>query len=144
MKDEYFLINKKALPEYFELVLKAKEDIEINNGKISDACIKYNISRSTYYKYKDYIFRPMNNVSNKVQLGIHTEDEKGVLSNILTQIAYYNGNVLTLNQDMPIHDDAYITITIDTIDLNCEIDELIKQIKKINKIKAVDLIAFEG
>ena len=144
MKDEYFLINKKALPEYYELVLKAKEDLDINGGKVSDVCIKYNISRSTFYKYKDYVFRPIKNVSNKVQLGIHTKDEKGILSQILSVIAKCNGNVLTLNQDMPIHEDAYITITINIIDLSIEIDELIKEIKNINGINAVDLIAFEG
>ena len=144
MKDEYYLVNKKALPDFFELVLKAKEELEATGGKVSDACIKYGISRSTFYKYKDYIFKPMNNVSNKVKLGINTKDEKGILSQILGVIAKYNGNVLTLNQDMPIHDDAYITITIDIIDLNIEIDELIKEIKKIDKINNVELIAFEG
>ena len=144
MKDEYFLINKKALPEYFELVLKAKEDLEINNGKVSEACLKYNISRSTFYKYKDYIFRPMNNSTNKVKLGINTKDEKGILSQILSVIAKNNCNVLSLNQDMPIHSDAYITITIDKKELSTDLDELINDIKMINGINAVDLIAFEG
>ena len=144
MKDEYFLINKKALPEYFELVLKAKEDLEINNGKVSDACLKYNISRSTFYKYKDYIFRPMNNSTNKVKLGINTKDEKGILSQILSVIAKNNCNVLSLNQDMPIHSDAYITITIDKKELKTDLDELISDIKMINGINAIDLIAFEG
>ena len=144
MKDEYYLINKKILPEYFDAVIKIREELQTSSNNISLLCEKYNVSRSTYYKYKDYVFRPMKNHTNKVIIGIFAFDERGVLSEILNIIAKANANILTLNQEMPIHDVAYITITIDALDLNIEIDELINRIRKSEKIKAVELIAFEG
>ena len=144
MKDEYFLINKKILPEYFDAVVKIREELQTSSNNISGLCEKYNVSRSTYYKYKDYVFRPMKNHTNKVIIGLFAKDERGVLSEILNIIAKANANILTLNQEMPIHDVAYITITIDALDLNTEIDDLINKIRNCEKIKAVELIAFEG
>ena len=144
MKDEYYLINKKVLPEYFEAVVKIREELVTSTDSILSLCDKYNISRSTFYKYKDYIFKPMKNHTNKLMIGIHAMDEKGVLSDVLNTIATANGNILTLNQEMPIHDVAYITITMDVINLNCEIEELLNRIRRNELIKAVELIAFEG
>ena len=144
MKDEFYLINKKILPDYFDAVVKIREELATTKESISTLCEKYNISRSTFYKYKDYIFKPMKSHTNKVMIGLFALDERGVLSEVLNVIAKANANVLTLNQEMPIHDTAYITITIDTLEINKELDVLLNEIRSIEKIKAVDLIAFEG
>ena len=66
-----------------------------------------------------------------------------MLSSILNSIAEYGGIVLTINQDMPIHNLAYVTITIDTNDLAVSVYELTGNLKKIQKIKDVSLVALE-
>ncbi len=144
MNDEYYLVNKRILPDFFETVVKIRDEIEETNISVSEACLKYDISRSTYYKYKDYIFKPNKSFNNKAIIGFHTFNKKGILSSILKMIAEYNGNVITLNQDMPIHDDAYITITIDIKELTIELKELIERLKATESVKKVELIAFEG
>ena len=70
--NEYFIVHKSVLPEYFEQVIKARELINDKNYSISDACKEQNISRSTYYKYKDYIFRPSKDSGNKAIFVVKT------------------------------------------------------------------------
>ena len=70
--NEYFIVHKSILPEYFEQVIKARELINDKNVSVSEACKLQNISRSTYYKYKDYIFRPSKDTGNKAIFVIKT------------------------------------------------------------------------
>ena len=35
MSEEYLLVHKDCLPKYYEVILKAKEEIESKNGSIS-------------------------------------------------------------------------------------------------------------
>ena len=59
MLDQYLIIHKSILPEYYEKVLEARRLLE--DGKLKDvsqAVREVGISRSTYYKYKDYILEP--------------------------------------------------------------------------------------
>ena len=59
MPDNYLIIHKSVLPDYFEKVLEARRMLE--SGKVrevSEAVRRVGISRSTYYKYKDYVFEP--------------------------------------------------------------------------------------
>ena len=67
----------------------------------------------------------------------------GVLSDIINNISKYKGNILTINQDMPIHNLAYVSVMIDAKDMLVSIYELITELKKIQKVKDVNLVAFE-
>lgn len=52
---KYLLLASDILPEVYELVLKAKE--EVDKGRpVSTVCKELDISRSTFYKYKDKVF----------------------------------------------------------------------------------------
>ena len=47
MGEEFLIIDKSILPEHFGMIIEIKE--LINNGyKISDACKKVGLSRSTF------------------------------------------------------------------------------------------------
>lgn len=143
MKDEYYLINKKMLPEFFNSILQIKKELNGSNDNVSFLCQKYNIARSTFYKYKDYIFEPVKSYENKAIISFNTLNEKGVLSSILNVLAASNANILSLNQEIPINNDAYITVTIDVSELNVELDELIKLLEKLDKVTTVNLLAYE-
>ena len=55
MLDNYLIIHKSILPEYYEKVLEARHLLEEGKAKdVSQAVKEVGISRSTYYKYKDY------------------------------------------------------------------------------------------
>lgn len=141
--NEYLIVHKSILPEYFEQVIQARELINDKNVSVSDACKQVNISRSTYYKYKDYIFRPSKNSGNKAIFVIKTSDEKGILSQILKIVYDKQGNIISINQDTPLDDTAYITLAIDVSDLNSSIEALKESMNTISGVKSVDIMGVE-
>lgn len=143
MLKEFLMIHKDVLPPCYEQVIKANKLIEHEGKSVSDVCKELDISRSTFYKYKDKVFELSSTYAKKAIISFRTEHEKGVLSNILNTISSLNGNVLTINQDMPLHNMAYITIALETGELSVSVYELIAQLKKLPKIKEVNLLAFE-
>ena len=57
MDGNYFVIHKRVLPEVYEKVLNAKKLIKEGKVKeVTEATKMAGISRSVYYKYKDYIY----------------------------------------------------------------------------------------
>ncbi|MGN0819720.1 MAG: ACT domain-containing protein [Christensenellaceae bacterium] len=143
MDNNFLIINRSILPDFFELVLQTKKYVDDDKMSVSDACKKTGISRSTFYKYKDNIFIPSDNYGKKAIIGIKTADKAGVLSNILSVIASSGANVITINQDMPINRSAYITITIDIKAMSCEIAALIDNVKEVASVKSANIIAIE-
>ena len=142
-KNTFLLVDKTVLPPYYEQVIEAVKLVEQEGKNISDVCKILGISRSTYYKYKDKVFELSSTYGRKAIISLRAENEKGVLSSILNAIASSQGNILTINQDMPIHNLAYITVTLDTKDLTVSIYDLISNLKKLPKIKEVSLLAVE-
>ena len=143
IKSEFYIVDSSVLPECFYQVVKAVRLTEQEGKSVSDACKELNISRSTYYKYKDKVFEMPNGYGRKAIISLRAENEKGVLSNVLNTIASYEGNVLTINQEMPIHNMAYITVTLETKDLTVSVYELTAELKKVPKVREVSLLAFE-
>ena len=143
MDNKYLIVSNSVLPEYFEQVVKTREIIESGEINISQACQKNNISRSTYYKYKDNVFRPDREYGKKSIFAFKMADEKGVLSRILSVINEFNANIIAINQAMPIKNFAYVTITLDISDSNKPLQELTKKLKQIKHVKSANIIAFE-
>ena len=57
MKKQYVLADVSVLPDVFPKVLKAKKLLRAGEAAtVHDAVRMTGISRSAYYKYKDYIF----------------------------------------------------------------------------------------
>lgn len=143
MNKEFLLIHKSILPEYYELVIKARQMIENQKLNVSDVCKQLDISRSTYYKYKDKIYPVGADYGKKAIISFRTDNQRGVLSRLLAEISGYSGNILTINQDMPIHNIAFITIAIDTSQLTVGLSELIMQLKQLPCVRTAELVAFE-
>lgn len=145
MKDRFLVIHTSVLPEVFEKVIEVKEMLKSNKvTEIMEAVKIVGISRSTYYKYKDYVFALAEGVhSHKVIISMLLYHKTGALSSILDKIALHQGNILTINQDIPIHNTANVTITFDILNLNVELDDLIEEMKKMEDVIKIDLIAME-
>ena len=115
MLDQYLIIHKSILPEYYEKVIEARRLIE--DGKIKDvsqAVRQVGISRSTYYKYKDFILEPTEiSGGRKAVLSMMLEHEQGVLSALLIRISEARANILTITQSLPIRDKASVTIALE-------------------------------
>ena len=131
MNEEFILVHKKILPDYFEKVIKARQKIEGEDRSITEVCKELEISRSTYYKYKDYIAYPPKNITKRAIFAFKVEDTPGVLSSILSYIGKCKGNILTINQDMPIHDLAYITLMVNIEKIEIRLDTLLFNLRNI-------------
>lgn len=141
-EDEYYVIHRDALPDYFEKVIQIKEIISTGIN-ISDACKKVGLSRSTFYKYKDYVNRPSTKVGKRALLSFKLLDEPGVLSHVLNEIASRNANILAINQEVPIHNMAFVTITVDVMKMEISITEMTLELKNLKNIIDVTLLAVE-
>lgn len=145
MNNKYLIIDTSILPEVFIKVVKVKELIRTGKVKdISEGVRLAGISRSTYYKYKDFVFTLSEGiVGHKVTLGLVLAHEAGTLSKILDKIALEKGNILTINQDIPINNAASVTITFDASKLQMEINALVEEFRNTENVIKVDLVAVE-
>lgn len=115
MLDNYLIIHKSILPEYYEKVVVARRLLEDGRVReVSQAVKQVGISRSTYYKYKDFILEPSEMAGGqKAVLSLMLSHEPGVLSAVLSHISEQGGSVLTITQSLPIRGKASVTITLD-------------------------------
>ena len=143
MNEEFILVHKKILPDYFEKVIKARQKIEGEDRSITEVCKELEISRSTYYKYTDYIAYPPKNITKRAIFAFKVEDTPGVLSSILSYIGKCKGNILTINQDMPIHDLAYITLMVNIEKIEIRLDTLLFNLRNIENVRSVEVLGYE-
>ena len=145
MNGDYLVIDKKVLPEVYEMVIATKKILQEGKVKeITEATKLAGISRSVYYKYKDYVFE-FSQMSNgrKATFNMIIGHEKGVLSNILNLISEYQGNILTIDQGIPINNLANLSLTIDISSMKIELSEMLENLKKLDYVDRVEFIAME-
>ena len=145
MKSRFIVVDEKLLPEVLPKVLKVKEILTSKSAKdISEAVKLVGISRSTYYKYKDGVFKLSDGaIIQKATIGVTVGHKRGTLSNVLDIIAECGGNILTIHQDIPINNTANVTITMDISSLKADLYALLETLKVENNILGVSLIAME-
>ena len=145
MLDQYLIIHKSILPEYYEKVVEARHLLE--DGKIKDvsqAVREVGISRSTYYKYKDYILEPTEiSGGRKAVLSMMLTHEQGVLSALLFRISEARANVLTITQSLPIREKASVTISLDISEVGGNLSEFIAALDAVPGVEQVRLLAME-
>lgn len=111
---------------------------------ISEAVKKVGISRSTYYKYKDFVFAPSeDSVGRTAIFGIMLSHKRGVLSAVLNSISDHNANILTINQNIPVNGQANVTLSLDISGIDTSLEEMIDFLKSIDGVISVKLISIE-
>jgi chorismate mutase len=144
-KGKFLLIHIDVLPEVFLKVVEAKELIK--DGKVnsvSEATKMVGISRSTFYKYNDYVFTLADGViGKKATISMSLDHHSGILSKVLDRVALYNGNILTISQSTPIDRKANVTITIDISEISTSFTALTGELKAIEGVYKFTLVAIE-
>lgn len=142
---EYYLVDKKVLPEVFIKVMEVKQRLNTgDSASVNEAVRKTGLSRSAYYKYKDSVL-PFFEATNgkKVTLLITVENFQGILSSILNIIADARANILTINQNIPINGLADISISIETVSMFGSVDELMTDINKLPGVRTCKILSRE-
>ena len=145
MLENYLIIHKSILPEYYEKVLAVRHLMESGRVRdVSQAVKEIGISCSTYYKYKDYILEPSEMAGGrKAVLSMMLAHEPGVLSALLSCISEAGASVLTITQSLPIHDRASVTISLDVSYMSCELSGLIGLVNNTPGVEQAKLLAIE-
>ncbi|WP_125713923.1 ACT domain-containing protein [Companilactobacillus kedongensis] len=143
--EKYYIVDRSILPDSFDKVIQARKLLETGKASnVSDAVKLVNISRGTYYKYKDLVFLPDESTSDrKAVFSMILDHEPGILSKVLLIISESNASVLTINQDIPIHNMASVSISLDISHMTGTINDLIDKLKGYEFISNVQLIAVE-
>ena len=145
MPSSYLIVHKSILPDYYEKVLECRRLME--SGKVrevSQAVKQVGISRSTYYKYKDFIFEPSDLAGSRTAaFSMMLDHTPGVLSALLSCISEAGASVLTISQSPPIHDKASVTVSIDVSGVSVSIDELTSMLAALPGLDNLRLLAIE-
>ena len=145
MKGDYLIVHKKILPVYYEKVLQARNLLESGAERdVSAAARAVGISRSTYYKYKDYIYSPDGgDMGRKAVISMMLSHEIGVLSTALNRLSDLGISVLTITQSLPIRDVASVIMSLDVSQMNTDIEEVIRSLGRISGVENISLVAIE-
>jgi chorismate mutase len=141
----YFLVDSTVLPEVFSKVIEVKKILSLGTvNTVNEAVKKAGISRSAYYKYKDFVFPFYETSRGKViTLFFVVEDFSGILSRIIERIAWAKANILTINQNIPINGLADITISIETEGMIKDMKDMMDEIGQIEGVRRQDILARE-
>lgn len=140
---KYFIVEADALPEIFLKVSQAKGLLETGEAStVNQAAAMVGISRSAFYKYKEAV-RPFNDMKSGriVTFQLSLRNEPGVLSRLLNIFAETGGNILTINQGLPVNDCAVATIAAETSELRLTLEELLARAAGVPGVIRCEILA---
>ena len=138
----YFVVRDKAVPDVLLKVVQAKKILNENKSMtVSDAVKRIGISRSSFYKYQNYIF-PFNDtaIGRTMTLSIEMIDTPGVLSDILQVVASYNANILTIHQSIPINGVASTSLSVELFSEAPSASAMVEEMERIERVQDVSIV----
>jgi chorismate mutase len=141
-ENRFFLVNSAILPETILKTALAKKLLAKGEAAtVHEAVERVGLSRSAFYKYKEGIFPLHEATSGKiVTYTMHLEHKAGILSQVLNTIAQAHGNILTINQGLPLQGVAHVTIAMETAEMRSSLEEVLTMISRIEGVKTVEII----
>lgn len=143
--NKFYIVDAAIMPDVLDKVIEARGMLESGMVRqVSEAVKRAGISRGTYYKYKDYVFpATQGREERKAVISLMLHHKKGILSETLNCLSEVNANILTINQNIPIHDWASVVISFDFSEMQISLDELMGTLRAIKGLTNVQLIAVE-
>lgn len=146
MNDEqYFIVKKKALPEVLLKVVEAKRLLDSERVMtVQEATDMVEISRSSFYKYRDDIFPFYEHSRGKtITFMIQMDDTPGLLSKVLSNVAKSKANILTIHQTIPVNNIAMLTLSIEILPQAESISTMLDTLESLEGIHYVKILARE-
>ena len=138
------LIDTEVLPNVFKKVLKAKELLADGEVKsTAEACSVADISRSAYYKYKDYIAPFNDNIDQIVNIHAVLRDKEGVLSSLIGRLSENGANILTISQSLPKAGRASVWISFRLRSATLSPSDITARLLEIDGVKSIEQIINE-
>lgn len=143
---KFYLVREDVLPEAMKKTLDAKALLDRGAAEsIWDAVQKVDLSRSAFYKYKDTVF-PFHRVVDEkiISLFFYLDDESGALSTLLSMVAQYHCNVLTIHQTIPLQGRANVSLSLDIAEMSVDIDVFLGKLRRLEFVAKVDVLSSGG
>lgn len=140
--ERYYLVREDILPEALVKTVRAKELLARGEAAtVQEAVERAGLSRSAFYKYKDGI-HPLDRLDREriVTISMDLEHKTGVLSRVLALMAQMDGNVLTINQTIPLQGQANVVITVDTSKMGDRIADVIRSLNGLDGVNRASII----
>lgn len=143
MNSTFILVDGAVAPEVFVKVVEAKKNLASGRFKtINEALNAAKISRSAFYKYKNYVFAHSKfDTEQIVTLFFTLDDIAGILSDILILLSTAGANILTINQNIPVNHIANVTISMRTDDMTERLDVMIEKLKSVDGVNKLDILS---
>ena len=140
----YYIVQRQAIPEVLIKVVEAKKLLESGRVRtVNEAVAKVDISRSSFYKYKDDIYEFHDSLSGSTfTLTFQIDDEPGLLSDVLGIIARSGANILTIHQSIPVNAVASISLSIQILP-GQSLSEIVRELEALDGILEVKVLARE-
>ena len=144
-EEQYYIVKKKALPEVLLKVVEAKRLIDSERVMtVQEATDAVEISRSSFYKYRDDIFPFYEHTRGKtITFMIQMDDTPGLLSRVLSYVARSQANILTIHQTIPVNRIALLTLSIEILPQTESISVVLETIEGLEGIHYVKTLARE-
>ena len=140
---KYYIVEASALPEVFLRVAEAKRLLQTGEAStVNDATRMTGISRSAFYKYRDTV-RPFHNMNSGriVTFQFLLQDQKGLLSSLLSIFADHKVNIQTINSIIPSNGCALLTISAETMDLDISVEEFLHLLGQLPGVVKTEILA---
>ena len=136
METKFFLVANSVLPEIFGKVVNAKALLAQGEAKnASQASQMAGISRSAFYKYKDYVFsfdRHMHD--NIMTFNLILVDKPGILGAVLSSLYELGVNILTINQSLSSDGVAPVSISVDAGEMKVSSSDLSERLMELGGV----------
>ncbi|MBR4455030.1 MAG: ACT domain-containing protein [Solobacterium sp.] len=141
MAGNYLIVHKKILPDYLEKVIEARELLNSHEAAtVTEAVRKAGISRNTFYKYRDFVFRMQEGgESRRASITVSLKDRPGSLGEMIRCLSEVNASIITISQSVPVDGKAAVVMTIRTAGMESSVEELLNILKELPDVSSVRL-----
>ncbi len=141
-EEKFYLIRADILPESILKTIEVKKLLESGEADtVNEAVERVGLSRSAFYKYKDGIF-PFNAMMSEeiITINLTLEHRAGVLSKVLQFVAERGGNVLTINQTIPLQGIANVAMSVDLAHLVVSSTDLLDSLQQLSGVRKAMIV----
>lgn len=126
----FLLVDTSVLPDVFIKVLQAKELLASGTvTNISSAARQAGISRSAFYKYKDFVFDAENG-RESITVIATLLDRTGALQSLLSGISAAGASVVTITQSRPENGTAQVELNVRTGTMQMSVEEMMSRLER--------------
>ncbi|MBH5317143.1 ACT domain-containing protein [Paenibacillus sp. GSMTC-2017] len=142
MAGRYYVVHEDILPEAILKTIEVKEMLSTGGAAtVHEAVERVGLSRSAFYKYKDGVYA-LNEMTqaNIVTVSMDLDHRAGILSSVLGLVASQGGNVLTMNQTIPLQGFANVVLSVDISQVTGDVSELVELLKQQAGVRKAAII----